>query len=69
MFLNEKLHIVFDTGKRLLLLKRIINYIDNLIGIPLDNRELFILNILISGFFILMIVFYKFKQHESRTSK
>ena len=31
MFLNEKLHIVFDTGKRLLLLKRIINYIDNIL--------------------------------------
>lgn len=52
-----------------ILVSDIINYIDNLIGIPLDNRELFILNILISGFFILMIVFYKFKQHESRTSK
>lgn len=47
----------------------IVNYYDNIIGIPISNRNLFILNIIIAGIFILLIVYFKFKQHESRTSK
>jgi hypothetical protein len=47
----------------------IINYYDNIIGIPINNRSLFILNLIIAGVFILLIVYFKFKQHESRTSK
>ena len=46
-----------------------INYYDNLVGIPIDNRSLFTLNLIIAGVFILLIVYFKFKQHESRTSK
>lgn len=46
-----------------------INYYDNLVGIPIDNRGLFTLNLIIAGIFILLIVYFKFKQHESRTSK
>lgn len=52
-----------------ILLSDIISYYDNLIGIPITNRELFVLNISIIGIFILLIVYFKFKQHESRTSK
>ena len=52
-----------------ILLSDIISYYDNLIGIPITNRELFVLNISIIGIFILLIVYSKFKQHESRTSK
>jgi hypothetical protein len=51
------------------LITDIINYYDNIIGIPISNRNLFILNIIIAGVFILLIVYFKFKQHESRTSK
>lgn len=47
----------------------ILAYYDNIIGIPVSNKELFVLNIAIIGIFILLIVFFKFKQHESRTSK
>ena len=46
-----------------------INYYDNLVGIPIDNKSLFTLNLIIAGIFILLIVYFKFKQHESRTSK
>ena len=46
-----------------------INYYDNLVGIPIDNKSLFTLNLIIAGVFILLIVYFKFKQHESRTSK
>lgn len=46
-----------------------INYYDNLIGIPIDNRSLFTLNLIVAGVFILLIVYFKFKQHESRISK
>lgn len=52
-----------------ILLSDIISYYDNIIGIPITNRELFVLNISIIGIFILLIVYFKFKQHESRTSK
>ena len=52
-----------------ILITDIINYYDNIIGIPISNRNLFILNIIIAGVFILLIVYFKFKQHESRTSK
>lgn len=46
-----------------------INYYDNLVGIPIDNKSLFTLNLIVAGVFILLIVYFKFKQHESRTSK
>ena len=52
-----------------ILITDIINYYDNIIGIPISNRNLFILNLIIAGVFILLIVYFKFKQHESRTSK
>ena len=52
-----------------ILITDIINYYDNIIGIPINNRSLFVLNIIIIGVFILLIVYFKFKQHESRTSK
>ena len=52
-----------------ILLSDILAYYDNIIGIPVSNKELFVLNISIIGVFILLIVFFKFKQHESRTSK
>lgn len=46
-----------------------INYYDNIIGIPISNRNLLILNLIIVGIFILLLVYFKFKQHEQRTSK
>ena len=52
-----------------ILISDILAYYDNIIGIPISNKELFVLNIAIIGVFILLIVFFKFKQHESRTSK
>lgn len=52
-----------------ILISDIINYYDNIVGIPISNRSLFVLNIIIAGVFILLIVYFKFKQHESRTSK
>lgn len=39
----------------------IINYYDLYIGIPLENRELFIMNMTIAGIFIVLIVFTKAK--------
>lgn len=52
-----------------ILLSDILAYYDNLVGIPVTNKELFVLNIAIIGVFTLLIVYFKFKQHESRTSK
>lgn len=52
-----------------ILISDILAYYDNIIGIPVSDKELFVLNISIIGVFILLIVFFKFKQHESRTSK
>ena len=52
-----------------ILISDILAYYDNVIGIPISNKELFVLNIAIIGVFILLIVYFKFKQHESRTSK
>lgn len=52
-----------------ILISDILAYYDNIIGIPITNKELFVLNIAIIGVFILLIVYFKFKQHESRTSK
>ena len=39
----------------------IFNYIDFYIGIPITTRDLFILNMLIAGIFIVLIVFTKAK--------
>ena len=39
----------------------ILNYYDYYIGIPLENRELFIMNMIIAGIFIILIVFTKAK--------
>ena len=52
-----------------ILISDILAYYDNLIGIPVTNKELFVLNLSLIGIFILLIVYFKFKQHESRTSK
>ena len=46
----------------------IINYYDYLIGLPISNKRLFVLDIIIIGIFLLFIVYFKFKQHEQRTS-
>lgn len=51
------------------IVSEIINYYDNLVGIPISNRSLFSFNLIIAGVFILLIVYFKFKQHEQRTSK
>ena len=45
-----------------------INYYDYLIGLPISDKRLFILDIIIIGIFLLFIVYFKFKQHEQRTS-
>ena len=47
----------------------ILTYYDIYIGVPLSTRNYFALNLLILGVFILLLVYFKFKQHESRTSK
>lgn len=52
-----------------ILITDIINYYDNIIGIPMSNKSLFVLNMIIVGIFVLMIVFFKFRQHEQRTIK
>lgn len=39
----------------------ILNYYDLYIGIPLDNRNLFIMNMTIAGIFIVLIAFTKAK--------
>lgn len=52
-----------------ILITDIINYYDNTIGIPMSNKSLFVLNMIIVGIFVLMIVFFKFRQHEQRTIK
>lgn len=39
----------------------IINYYDFYIGIALDNRNLFIINMIIAGIFIFLILLFKFK--------
>lgn len=52
-----------------ILITDIINYYDNIIGIPVSNKSLFVLNMIIVGIFVLMIVFFKFRQHEQRTIK
>ena len=46
----------------------IINYYDYLIGLPISDKRLFVLDIIIIGIFLLFIVYFKFKQHEQRTS-
>lgn len=52
-----------------ILISDILAYYDNLVGIPISNKELFVLNISIIGLFILLIVYFKYKQHEQRTGK
>ena len=42
----------------------IINYYDYLIGLPISDKRLFVLDIIIIGIFLLFIVYFKFKQHE-----
>ena len=39
----------------------ILNYYDLYVGVPLDNRNLFMLNMIIAGIFIILIVFTKAK--------
>lgn len=50
------------------LIEDAINYYDNIIGIPISNRTLLLLHLILAGIFILIIVFIKFRQHEQRTS-
>ena len=47
----------------------IIAYYDILFGIPLSDRGLFTLHLILIGIFLLLLVYFKFKQHEQRTSK
>ena len=44
-----------------IIISDIFNYIDFYIGIPITTRNLFILNMLIAGIFIILIVFTKAK--------
>jgi hypothetical protein len=44
-----------------IILSDILNYYDLYIGIPLENRELFIMNMITAGIFIVLIVFTKAK--------
>ncbi len=39
----------------------ILNYIDFYIGIPIITRDLFILNMVIAGIFIILLLLFKFK--------
>lgn len=52
-----------------IVLSDIIAYYDIEIGIPLDDRNLFTLHLIIIGILILLLVYFKFKQHEQRFSK
>ena len=44
-----------------IILSDIFNYYDLYIGIPLENRELFIMNMITAGIFIILLVFTKAK--------
>lgn len=44
-----------------IILSDIINYYDLYVGIPLDNRNLFVMNMIIAGIFIILIVLTKAK--------
>lgn len=52
-----------------ILVADIINYYDYLVGIPISDKSLLVLHLIIVGISLLLIVFFKFKQHESRNSK
>lgn len=52
-----------------ILVADIINYYDYLVGIPMSDKSLLVLHLIIVGISLLLIVFFKFKQHESRHSK
>lgn len=45
----------------------IINYYDYYIGIPINNKELLILHLILIAMFVLSLVYFKFKSHESRS--
>lgn len=45
----------------------IINYYDYYIGIPINNKELLILHLILIAMFVLLLVYFKFKSHESRS--
>ena len=44
-----------------IILSDIIAYYDIIVGVPLNNRGLLALNLIIAGIFILLIVYFKFK--------
>lgn len=44
-----------------IIISDIINYYDLYIGIPINNRNLFIINMIIAGIFIFLILLFKFK--------
>lgn len=45
----------------------IINYYDYYVGIPINNKGLLILHLILIAMFILSLVYFKFKSHESRS--
>lgn len=52
-----------------ILLCDLINYYDYYIGIPVNNRELILIHIILLSIFILLLVYLKFRQHEQNISR
>lgn len=52
-----------------ILLCDLINYYDYYIGIPVNNRELVLIHIILLSIFILLLVYLKFRQHEQNISR
>ena len=52
-----------------IIVSEILAYYDMYIGIPISTKNLFLINLMIIGVFILLLVYFKFRQHEQRTSK
>lgn len=44
-----------------ILVSDIINYYDMYIGLPVDNRQLFVINYAIAGIFLFLILYFKIK--------
>lgn len=51
-----------------ILIVDILNYYDYLIGVPMSDRNFLLLHLIIVGIALLLIVFFKFRQHERRNS-
>lgn len=52
-----------------ILVADIINYYDYMVGIEITDRGLLMLHMIIVGVTLLLIVYFKFKQHESANSR